>query len=216
MSGVVPFTKCLLNHPEVTRGSGERTAGLAAATDAAAAAAGDVNAAALNREGLRELAKQKREKARLNRHGMELHDDGRAFGDLEDDEAAQLRAMSQVKAKGGAMFAASQQMNNPGGLEFTGGAVRAVAARVAAAQVEREKKAAADTELRRLAETTVAGKGAGGRGRGGGGRGGSGGRVSWKAISGELKEQFEATVAEKDARIRELEARLAAGGGGGK
>jgi hypothetical protein len=45
-----------------------------------------------------------------------------------------------VKAKGGAMFAASQQMNNPGGLEFTGNAVRAVATRVARANVE-EKKA---------------------------------------------------------------------------
>jgi hypothetical protein len=62
---------------------------------------------------------------------MQLDDDGRAPGDLEDDEAAMLRAMGEVKAKGGAMFAAAQQMNNPDGLEFTGDAVRAVATRVA-------------------------------------------------------------------------------------
>jgi hypothetical protein len=59
---VVPFAKRLLNHPEVTQGSGGRTADRAAATDAFAAAAGDVNVAALNREGIRELAKQKRDK----------------------------------------------------------------------------------------------------------------------------------------------------------
>jgi hypothetical protein len=47
--------------------------------------------------------------------------------------------MGKVNAKGGAMFAASQQMNNPGGLEFTGDAFRAVATRVANAHVEEEK-----------------------------------------------------------------------------
>ena len=91
---------------------------------------------------------------------MELNDDGRALGDLEDDEAAMLRAMGEVKAKGGAMFAAAQQMNNPGGLEFTGDAVRAVAARVAAGNVEKAKKQATDAEARRVAETAVAGRGA--------------------------------------------------------
>ena len=52
---------------------------------------------------------------------------------------------------------------------FTGTAVRAVAARVAASNVEKQQKQAADAELRRLAETTAAGRGAVG---GGGGRGG--------------------------------------------
>ena len=44
-----------------------------------------------------------------------------------------------MKAKGGAMFAASQQVNNPDGLEFTGDAARAVATRVAHANVENKK-----------------------------------------------------------------------------
>ena len=79
--------------------------------------------------------------------------------------------MGKVKAKGGAMFAASQQMNNPDGLEFTGDTVRAVATRVANADFEKEKKA----ELRRVTETTAAGRGTGDRGRGG--RGGPGGRI---------------------------------------
>ena len=86
-----------------------------------------------------------------------------------------LRAMGEVKAKGGAMFAAAQQMNNPDGLEFTGDAARAVAACVAAVNVEKAKKQAADAEARRLAETTVAGRGAGGRCRGG--RGGPVGHI---------------------------------------
>jgi hypothetical protein len=62
------------------------------------------------------------------------------------------------------MFAASQRMNKPDGLEFTGDAVRAVASRVANANVEKEKKQAADAELRRVAETTAAGRGRGGPG----------------------------------------------------
>ena len=45
-------------------------------------------------------------------------------------------------------------MNNPEGLMFTGTAVRAVAARVAASKVEKQQKQVADAELRRLAETT--------------------------------------------------------------
>jgi hypothetical protein len=39
--------------------------------------------------------------------------------------------MGKVKAKGGAMYAASQQINNPDGPELTGDAARAVATRAA-------------------------------------------------------------------------------------
>jgi hypothetical protein len=46
--------------------------------------------------------------------------------------------MGDVKAKGGSMFAAAQQMNNTEGLMFTGTAVRAVAACVAASNVEKQ------------------------------------------------------------------------------
>jgi predicted exporter len=63
--------------------------------------------------------------------------------------------MGEVKAKVGAMFAASQQMNNPDGLEFTGDTARAVATRVSNANFEKEKKQAADEELRRVTETTA-------------------------------------------------------------
>ena len=95
--------------------------------------------AALNRDGIRELAKQKRDKERGMRDGMRINDRGLALDDLGDEEVAQLRAMDKVKAKGGAMFAASQQVNNPDGLEFTGDAARAVATRVAHANVEKKK-----------------------------------------------------------------------------
>ena len=142
---------------------------------------------------------------------MQLDDDGRALGDLGNDEAAMLGAMGEVKAKGGAMFAAAQQMNNPGGLEFTGDAVRAVAARVAAGNIEKAKKQAADAEARRLAETTVAGRGAAGRGgRGRGGRGG--GRIAWKAVAIEKDAQHQSEIAALKARIRELEEGVGGGG----
>jgi len=54
--GLVPFTRVLLEHPEVVAGSTARVEGRKAATDAAAAAAGDVNLGALNLEGLRRLS----------------------------------------------------------------------------------------------------------------------------------------------------------------
>ena len=79
----------------------------------------------LGREGLRALAQEKGKKERANRG---------------DEQAALIRAMDGVKAKGGSMFAASQQMNNPEGLMFTGTAVRAVAARVAASNVVKQQK----------------------------------------------------------------------------
>ena len=95
--------------------------------------------ATLNRDGIRELAKQKRDKERGMRNGMRINDRGLALDDLGDEEVAQLRAMDKVKAKGGAMFAASQQVNNPDGLEFTGDAARAVATHVAHANVKKKK-----------------------------------------------------------------------------
>ena len=140
------------------------------------------------------------------RNGMRTDDDGLALDNLDDEEAAQLRAMGKVKAKGGVMFAASQQMNNPDGLEFTGDTVRAVATRVANANFEKEKKA----ELRRVAETTAAGRGTGGRGRGG--RGDPGGRIPWKAVAAERNAQHQDEVAALQARIRELDAERAGGG----
>ena len=115
------------------------------------------------------------------------------------------------------MFAASQQMNNPDGLMFTGTAVRAVAARVAASNVAKQQKQVADAELRRLAETTAAGRGAAGRGgRGRGGRGGPGGRIAWKAVVAEKTLQHQDEVAALQAHIRKLEADSAARGGGGR
>jgi hypothetical protein len=168
---------------------------------------------ALNRGGIRELAKQKWDKERGMRNGMRINDDGLALGDLGDEEAAQLRAMDKVKAKGGAMFSASQQVNNPDGFKFIGDAVRAVATRVASANVEEEKNQAADAELRLVTETTAASRGTGGRGRGS--RGGPVGRIPWKAVAAERNAQHLDEVAALQARIRELEAERAARRGGG-
>jgi hypothetical protein len=42
----------------------------------------DANVAALNRGGIREPAKQKRNKKRGIRNGMRINDDGLALGDL--------------------------------------------------------------------------------------------------------------------------------------
>ena len=116
--------------------------------------------------------------------------------------------MGKVKAKGGTMFAASQRMNNPGGLEFTGGAVSAVATRGANAYVEKEKKLA--QSCGGVAETTAAGRGTGGRGRGG-----PRGRIPWKTVAAERNAQHQEEVAALQARVRELEAERAARGGGG-
>jgi hypothetical protein len=216
LSGVVPLTKCLLEHPEVVAGSTARVAGLAAATDAALAAAGDVNADALDREGIRELSKQKREKERRSRNGMTIDDDGVAPGDLGEEEGALLAAMDKVKAKGGAMFAAAQQLGNRGGLELTSVAVRSVAGRLATANVEKQKKKDDDAEMRRIAGATEAGRAA----AAGGGRAP---RASWKAIAAERETQHkelstaqaaqireqQATGSEQAALIRELRAKLA-------
>jgi hypothetical protein len=67
-----------------------------------------------------------------------------------------------------------------------------------------------DAELRRVTETTAAGRGTGGRGRGG--RGGPGGRIPWKTVAAERNAQHQDEVAALQARIRELEAERAGGG----
>ena len=66
-----------------------------------------MNAEALDREGIRELSKQKREKERRSRNGMTIDDDGVAAVYFNDEEGALLAAMEKVKSKGGAMFAAT-------------------------------------------------------------------------------------------------------------
>ena len=55
-SGVVPFTRVLLKHPEVVAGASVRVESRAAATDAAAAAAGDLNLETLILTGLTRLS----------------------------------------------------------------------------------------------------------------------------------------------------------------
>ena len=88
--------------------------------------------AALGREGLRALAQEKHEKTQANRGGMQLDGGGVALDNLGDEKAVSIRVMGFVKAKGGSMFADVEQVNNPEGLMFTGTAVCAVAARIAA------------------------------------------------------------------------------------
>jgi hypothetical protein len=212
--GLVPFTRVLLEHPEVVAGSTARVEGREAATDAAAAAAGDVNLGALNLEGLRRLsmdAKAKREAASRRYHGMELPDDDLALADLGEDGAALVRRMDGVKAKWGAMFAAAETAGDLDGLEFTAGAVRAVAERIAKEQGEKAQKAEADAKLRAAVADTNAGRAAAaaGRGRGRGGKGGRG-RMSWKKAAADLSEQGAAAKEAFEAQIRELKAQLAA------
>jgi hypothetical protein len=219
-SGVVPFTKILLQHPDVLRGESSRLDSRAAATDVAVgAAAGTVNTDALGLPEIRELGKLKREVKRKMRHGMQIEDDGVAPGDLDQDAAARLAAMDKVKAKGGAIFGAAMASGDVGGIEFTGDYVRTHALRIADAHAEKAARQAADAALRAVAATTEAGKGAqgGGKGKGrGGGRGGRGrGRVAWKEVTSELAAQLkdrDETNAALLARIRQLEAEKAGHG----
>ena len=101
--------------------------------------------------------------------------------------------MGKVKAKGGAMFAAAQQQDNPDGLEFTGLYVRSVAERLAVQQAAAVKTPGANAALRRVVATTTAG----GHGRV---------RVAWKAVCAEQVEGHTNEMAAKDAQIRELQA----------
>ena len=210
--GLVPFTRVWLEHPEVVAGSTARVEGREAATDAAAAAAGDVNLGALNLEGLRRLsmdAKAKREAASRRYHGMELPDDDLALADLGEDGAALVQCMDGVKARGGAMFAAAEAAGDLDGLEFTAGAVRTVAERIAKEQGEKAQKAEADAKLRAAVADTNAGRAAAAAGRGRGGKGGRG-RMSWKKAAADLSEQGAAAKEAFEVLIRELKAQLAA------
>ena len=128
---------------------------------------------------------------------MTIDDNGVAPGDLGDEEEALLAAMDKVKAKGGALFAAAQQQDNPEGLEFTGLYVRSVAERLAVEQAAAVKTSEANAALRRVAATTTAG----GQGRT---------RVAWKAVCAEQVEEHTRAIAAKDAQIRELQAANAA------
>ena len=213
-SGVVPFTRVLLEHPEVVAGSSARVVDREAATDAAAAAAGDVNLEALNRTGLRRLsteAKAKREGAARRCQGMEVPDDDMMLADLGEDGAALVRRMDGVKAKGGAMFAAAQAAGDLDGIEFTAGSVRAVAERIAKEQGEKARKAEADARLRADVADTDAGRTAAAAGRGGKGKGGGkGSRVSWKKKAADLSEQSAAVKEALEAQVRELKVQLLA------
>jgi hypothetical protein len=185
-SGVIPFTKALLEHPEIRKGGLVVLENRAAATDAAVAAAaagGGLNLAGLNvkLEQVRELARLRLEKGERQRHGMEIEDDGLAPGAIEADTAAILSGMDGVKAKGGAIFAAAMLAGDLSGIEFSGDYIRQRAQDLARSHKEKEAKAASDAALRALAQTTQAGRG----GRGTGARGGRGGkgRVPWKEIA---------------------------------
>jgi hypothetical protein len=214
-SGVKPFTKVLLVHPEVTKGSAADVSAREAATDEAVLAAGAVRVDVLDLTQLREFSKQKRDRARTSRGGIEIPDNGLALADLDPEEAAVTAAMDGARAKGGSMFNQSRSLGNTDGLEFTGAAIRAVAERVATAQVEKERKAVADAVARAaLQGTGQAGKGGAGRGgagRGAGGRGGAGrggGRVSWKLATIDISQKAADKEAALMARIRELEAQV--------
>ena len=89
ISGVIPFTKLLLEHPEIRKGGAAVQENREAAADAAVAAAS--GGGGLNMGGLNvKLEAVRREKEDRRRHGMEIEDDGIAPGALGADAAATL------------------------------------------------------------------------------------------------------------------------------
>ena len=204
LSGVAPFTKCLLDHPEVTQGSGDRAARLAAATDAAAAV--DVNVGVLGREGLRALAQEKCEKERANRGGMQLAGRPGVY-----PGHGRCESQRQVHVRG---FAADEQPRWP--------------------HVHRHRRPRRRCARRRLQcrEAAKAGGGRGvaaSRGNHDGRQGRGGQRRPWprrprrpwrahcwKAVVADKTLQHQDEVAALQAHIRKLEADSAARGGGGR
>jgi hypothetical protein len=91
--------------------------------------------------------------------GLPPRKDGVHPDDLGDDAATLLRVMDGVKAKGGSMSSASQQLDNPEGTEFTGDAVPHVAERLAVEHVAKLKESELGALLRSAAATTTAGAG---------------------------------------------------------
>ena len=202
MSGVIPFTKLLLEHPEIRKGGAAVQENREAAADAAVAAAS--GGGGLNMGGLNvRLEAVRREKEDRRRHGMEIEDDGIAPGALGADAAATLAGMDAVKAKGGAIFGAAMLAGDTAGIEFSGDYIRGRAQELARQHRGKDAKAASDAALRVLAQCTEAGR----DGRGGEARGGRGGRgrVPWKEVAAELQTAHDSTTAALHARIRELE-----------
>jgi len=93
---------------------------------------------------------------------MELADDGAAFGDLDEDEAAALWRMdkAKTKAKGGAVFVASRVAGGLSGLDFGAESCRAVSERVAKEHEEKVQKEEADAKFRAAVADTAAGRAA--------------------------------------------------------
>lgn len=184
ISGVIPFTKLLLEHPEIRKGGAAVQENREAAADAAVAAAS--GGGGLNMGGLNvKLEAVRREKEDRRRHGMEIEDDGIAPGALGADAAATLAGMDAVKAKGGAIFGAAMLAGDTAGIEFSGDYIRGRAQELARQHRGKDAKAASDAALRVLAQCTEAGR----DGRGGEARGGRGGRgrVPWKEVAAELQ-----------------------------
>ena len=209
---IVPFTRVLLDHPEVLAGSTARVATREAVTDAAAAAAGDVNLDALNLAGLRRLsseAAEKRERASRRAHGMEIVDDGVEMADLGDYNGSILARMDKVHAKGGSMLNESKGAGDLDGLEFTASAVRAVSERTAKAAEAKAVAAEATRKLKAEVAETAAGRAAAASARGGKGKG-RGGRLSWKKAAADLSQSHASVEEALHAQVRELKAQLAA------
>jgi hypothetical protein len=91
--------------------------------------------------------------------GLPPRKDGVHPDDLGDDAATLLRVMDGVKAKGGSMFSASQQLDNPEGIEFTGDAVCQVAECLVVEHAAKLKVSELDALLRCAVATTTAGAG---------------------------------------------------------
>jgi hypothetical protein len=216
-AGVFPYTRKLLEHPEIVRNSEKAKVDQRAATDAAIAAAGD----AINPAGLQRLERARRAQEiiaeqRRTRLGLDLPD-------YNGDEAAawsesDRAAIESVRHTAGGFF-------RSGEIEFTADSIlgRAEAHAAAAAEAAASAASAADVAAAAMrAEILVAAAGmpasgrVRGRGRGGrGGRGarggavaapgGKGGRASWKSRAMALAARVAQLEAEAAARARTQE-----------
>ena len=128
--GVSPFTKALLEHPGVFKGSNESLLRRSIATDAAAAAAGVDAGAITGLSTIRAVAVELRSKSRRSVGGMELEDDDLHLDDLPETDAEELGFMGNCKARGGAVFAVGQATGDTESCVLAGANFRVVAERI--------------------------------------------------------------------------------------
>ena len=99
LSGVVPFTKCLLGH-QVEHS--------------------ELNIGALDLAPVRELARQR---VAQEQRGLGMPDGGLDLDDLPMDDADLIREVNGTRIPGGSFFAKAMELGNADGIKFTGTAI---------------------------------------------------------------------------------------------